>query len=89
MPVIVGGAVIPDPANPSALVTMQRTFDKDSGHSDSIPNVTYYDGPAGPQHINIGDTVHFTTAANRLRGDFAGGLAYLIGRDDMSPRWWV
>ncbi len=86
LPVIVGGGVIADPASPSALVTMQRTLDKDSGHTNAMADVTYYDGPVGQQHINTGDTVHFTTAANRIRGDYEGQLAYLLGRD---RGWWT
>ena len=85
MPVIIAGGVLPDPDNPGAMITMQRTLDKNSGHANSMPDVTYFDGPIGPEWQNSGDTVHFTTAANRIRGDFAGQWAYRIGHQ---RGWW-
>ena len=51
----------------------------------AIAGVTYLDGPMGAQWVNPGDTVHWSTAANRIRGDFAGQWAYRIGQE---RGWW-
>ncbi|WP_220269896.1 sialate O-acetylesterase [Paracoccus lutimaris] len=67
------------------LAQMQATFDADSGHANAIPGVKYLPGPQGPGHNNAGDAVHWTTEANRIRGDNAGQWAYLIGR---ARGWW-
>ena len=87
MPVIIAGGVIADAGSPGALVTMQRTLDKASGSPNSLPYVTYFDGPTGAANINVGDTVHFNTPAQRIRGDYAGQLAYVEGMTGRS--WWV
>ena len=87
MPVIIAGGVIADTGSPGALVTMQRTLDKASGHANSLPYVTYFDGPTGTANINVGDTVHFNTPAQRVRGDYAGQLAYNEGKNGRT--WWV
>ena len=52
---------------------------------DAIAGVTYLDGPMGTQWVNPGDTVHWSTPANRIRGDFAGQHIYAIGR---ARGWW-
>lgn len=49
MQVVMMGAVVADPASPSQLVQMQRTFGHDSGHANAIPGVHYSDGPIGQQ----------------------------------------
>ena len=87
MPVIIAGGVIADTGSPGALVTMQRTLDKASGSPNSLPYVTYFDGPTGAANINVGDTVHFNTPAQRVRGDYAGQLAYNEGKNGRT--WWV
>ena len=86
MPIIISGPVYPqdDPLNP--LIAVQRTLDEDSGSPNAIAGVTYLDGPMGAQWVNPGDTVHWSTAANRIRGDFAGQWIYAIGRD---RGWWA
>ena len=85
MPIIISGPVYPqdDPLNP--LIAVQRTLDEDSGSPNAIAGVTYLDGPMGTQWVNVGDTVHWSTPANRIRGDFAGQWAYRIGRQ---RGWW-
>ena len=87
MPVVIAGGVIADTGSPGALVTMQRTLDKASGHANSLPYVTYFDGPTGTANVNAGDTVHFNTPAQRVRGDYAGQLAYNEGKNGRT--WWV
>ena len=85
MPIIISGPVYPqdNPLNP--LIAVQRTLDEDSGSPNAIAGVTYLDGPMGTQYVNVGDTVHWSTAANRIRGDFAGQHIYAIGRN---RGWW-
>lgn len=85
MPVIIGGPVEIAAPGYQQLAEMQRTFDAESGHANSISGVTYLDGPSGPGWNNDGDTVHWTTPGNRVRGDFEGHWAYLIGR---GRGWW-
>ena len=85
MPIIMSSAVIPNPAAPSALVQMQRSFAEDSGSPNAIPGVRYVEGPEGAQWINTTDVVHFTTAANRIRGRNAGLIAAPIVQAMLSP----
>ena len=86
MPIIINGPVYPQDAPLNPLIAVQRTLDEDSGSPNAIAGVTYLDGPMGAQWVNPGDTVHWSTAANRIRGDFAGQWAYRIGRD---RGWWA
>lgn len=93
MPIIISGPVIPDPTNKPPLALMQRSFAEDSGSPNAIPGVYYFDGPEGQAHINgvsdvtgATDLVHFTSAANRRRGDMAGQIAYGIGQ---ARGWWT
>lgn len=86
MQIVMLGAVVADPAAPSQLVQMQRTFGQDSGHANAIPGVHYFDGPLGQQWINTSDEVHFTTPANRIRGAGGGDLMVPIVMDMLTPR---
>ena len=82
-PQLLPNPAMDDPLNP--LIAVQRTLDEDSGSPNAIAGVTYLDGPMGTQWVNVGDTVHWSTAANRIRGDFAGQWAYRIGHQ---RGWW-
>ena len=85
MPIIISGPVYPQDDPLSPLIAVQRTLDEDSGSPNAIAGVTYLDGPMGTQWVNVGDTVHWSTPANRIRGDFAGQWAYRIGHQ---RGWW-
>lgn len=86
LPAVVMGAVIPNPAAPSNIVTTQRTLDQDSGSPNAVSGVRYFDGPIGQQWINTSDAVHYTVPAQRVRFDYAGQLVYGIGQ---ARGWWT
>ena len=74
LPTVILGRTIPDPASPSDLVAAQQNLDQDSGNAAAISDVVYFD-LAGASFANPSpDDVHFTTEAQRIRGDYAGQL---------------
>lgn len=73
MPTIILGRTIPDPINAPDLVAVQQKLDQDSGDAAAIGDVVYFD-LAGSQWTNAGDDIHFTSEAQRIRGDYAGQL---------------
>lgn len=74
LPTVIMGATIPDPQNTPTLNATQAKLDQDSGDADAISDVVYFD-LAGTEWTNGGgDTIHFSSEAQRIRGDYAGQL---------------